>query len=93
MQSHLHFASGFGKHFECFPRLAFESFGCGPCNRCLQVTRGREGDLQEGMPESAVAARGLLVTTLWVVREGMAIGLEREYDARGRLVEVRLRRA
>jgi len=37
--------------------------------------------------------RALLVTCLWSPRDGTVVGLQREYDAAGDLVEVRARTA
>ena len=58
-----------------------------------QVSRGNEADASEGMPAVGAAGRGLLLSVGWEVRPGMMVGLEREYDARGELAEVRSKTA
>ena len=44
-------------------------------------------------PPPPLLRRALLVTALWSPREGTVVGLQREYDAGGDLVEVRARTA
>ena len=53
-----------------------------------------EEDEDEGEDSSSpLLRRALLVTALWSPRDGTVVGLQREYDAGGDLVEVRARTA
>ncbi len=56
-----------------------------------QVSRGNDGDSEEGMQASS--SRGLLISTAFLARDGMLISMQREYDAGGSLTEVRSRSA
>lgn len=58
----------------------------------LQVSRGAVADEVEGMSTSDTG-RGLLISFSWLVRPGMMISMQREYDACGDLMEVRSRSA
>ena len=60
--------------------------------RPLQVSRGAVADEVEGMSNSDMG-RGLLISFSWLVRPGMMISMQREYDACGDLMEVRSRSA
>lgn len=69
----------------------------GPCQissvaQYLQVSRGAVADEVEGMSTSDTG-RGLLISFSWLVRPGMMISMQREYDACGDLMEVRSRSA
>jgi hypothetical protein len=48
---------------------------------------------EEGSSAPPLLRRALLVTALWSPRDGTVVGLQREYDAGGDLVEVRARTA
>ena len=52
---------------------------------------GENDDSASG--DSPLLGRALLVTALWSPRDGTVLGLQREYDAGGDLVEVRARTA
>ena len=58
---------------------------------------GGEGDSDDSDADSSppppLLRRALLVTALWSPRDGTVVGLQREYDAGGDLVEVRARTA
>lgn len=56
------------------------------------VSRGAVADEVEGMSTSDTG-RGLLISFSWLVRPGMMISMQREYDACGDLMEVRSRSA
>lgn len=58
----------------------------------FQVSRGALADEVEGMSNSDMG-RGLLISFSWLVRPGMMISMQREYDACGDLMEVRSRSA
>ena len=55
------------------------------------VSRGPDADTSEGM--APPPGRALLVAVTWWPRDGTAVGVAREYDARGGLVEARCRSA
>lgn len=60
--------------------------------------KGKEGGAEadsdsEGDDSAPLLRRALLVTALWSPRDGTVVGLQREYDAGGDLVEVRARTA
>ena len=61
------------------------------------VSRGAEGDAAEGMDEggggSGPVGRGFLFSVSWAPRDGTVVGVAREYDAGGVLVEARCRSA
>jgi hypothetical protein len=67
------------------------------------VSRGAEGDAAEGMGggdggDSGSGAppplsRGFLISVSWAPRDGTVVGVAREYDAGGQLVEARCRSA
>jgi len=87
-----------GEHHLC-AHLYFEAFlfHQGPCQissgaQYLQVSRGAVADEVEGMSTSDTG-RGLLISFSWLVRPGMMISMQREYDACGDLMEVRSRSA
>lgn len=56
------------------------------------VSRGEVADEVEGMSTSDTG-RGLLISFSWLVRPGMMISMQREYDSAGDLMEVRSRSA
>jgi hypothetical protein len=56
------------------------------------VSRGQSADEDEGM-DMAGTGRGFLISFAWLVRQGMLISMQREYDAAGELLEVRSRSA
>ena len=57
--------------------------------------KGEEGggESDSDADDSPLLRRALLVTALWSPRDGTVVGLQREYDAGGDLVEVRARTA
>jgi hypothetical protein len=61
------------------------------------VSRGPDGDAAEGMGGSdgdgGGSGRGFLVSVAWAPRDGTVVGVQREYDAGGALVEARCRSA
>ena len=58
----------------------------------VQVSRGEVADEVEGMSTTDIG-RGLLISFSWLVRPGMMISMQREYDSAGELMEVRSRSA
>ncbi|KAL3157302.1 hypothetical protein ABBQ38_001532 [Trebouxia sp. C0009 RCD-2024] len=56
------------------------------------VSRGEVADEVEGM-STTDTGRGLLISFSWLVRPGMMISMQREYDSAGDLMEVRSRSA
>ena len=58
----------------------------------VQVSRGKVADEVEGM-STTDTGRGLLISFSWLVRPGMMISMQREYDSAGDLMEVRSRSA
>jgi len=52
-----------------------------------------EGGERDSDSDAPLLRRALLVTALWSPRDGTVVGLQREYDAGGDLVEVRARTA
>lgn len=65
---------------------------CQPLYLDSQVSRGEVADKVEGISPSSTG-RGVLLTFSWLVRPGMMISMQREYDAAGDLMEVRSRSA
>lgn len=68
------------------------SFGAVFVLLAWQVSRGEMADQVEGFSTSNTG-RGVLLTFSWLVRPGMMISMQREYDAAGDLMEVRNRSA
>ncbi|CAK0747075.1 hypothetical protein CVIRNUC_001740 [Coccomyxa viridis] len=56
------------------------------------MSRGEAGDAQEGM-ELQEQGRGLCISFSWLINDKTLIGLQREYDTEGALLEVRSRTA
>ncbi|CAL5219058.1 g818 [Coccomyxa viridis] len=56
------------------------------------TSRGSDGDAEEGM-ELQAQGRGLCISFSWLINDKTLIGLQREYDADGNLLEVRSRTA